>query len=93
MPYINRLSIQFEPETADLMRRVFNAAWDELVASASIHAEPTRADRTREALALKVIALVQRGGRNFDMLKREALRELPPLDSASGGALLSMVAI
>jgi hypothetical protein len=67
------------------MRRVFNAAWDELVASASIHAKPARADRTRETLALKVIALVQKGGRDFEMLKRQALRQIAGWRSASHG--------
>ena len=76
MPYIKLLSIPFESETADLMRRVFNTAWTELVAARSRYAQQERADHTREVLAFKVIELVQDGERDFDRLKRQALREL-----------------
>jgi hypothetical protein len=66
----------YTDEEARLMGLAFNAAWDQLVVSGSIHAQPYRAERTRELLALKIIELLRRGAPNLQRLRDEALREL-----------------
>jgi hypothetical protein len=66
----------YTDEEARLMGLAFNAAWDQLVASGSIHAQPYCAERTRELLALKMIELLRRGAPDLQRLCDEALREL-----------------
>jgi hypothetical protein len=53
-----------------------NAAWDCLVAAGSAHAQPSRAEHTRELLALKMIELLRRGAPDVQRLCNEALNEL-----------------
>src|SRR5262245_20391574 len=66
----------YTDDEARLMGLAFNAAWDHLVAVGSVHAQASRAEHTRERLALKVIELLRRGAPDVQRLCDEALSEL-----------------
>ena len=66
----------YTDEEARIMDLAFKAAWERLLASDSVHAQPARAERTRELLALKVIELLRRGAPDVQRLCDETLREL-----------------
>jgi|RhiMethySRZTD1v2_1073278.scaffolds.fasta_scaffold00115_66 hypothetical protein len=66
----------YTDDEARLMGLAFNAAWDYLVAVGSVHAQASRAEHTRELLALKVIELLRRGAPDVRRLCDEALSEL-----------------
>jgi hypothetical protein len=66
----------FDPEVADLMGRAFDAAWDRLIGSESAYADGPKAEAAREALALKIIELGDRGERDLQRMAERALREL-----------------
>jgi hypothetical protein len=66
----------YTEDEARIMDLAFKAAWDRLLASDSVHAQPAHAERTRELLALKVIELLRRGAPDVQRLCDEALREL-----------------
>jgi hypothetical protein len=66
----------YTDDEARLMGLAFNAAWDRLVAAGSLHAQPSRAEHTRELLALKVVELLRRGAPDVQRLCDEALSEL-----------------
>jgi hypothetical protein len=66
----------YTDEEARLMGLAFNAAWDRLVESGSVYAQPYHAERTRELIALKVIELLRTGAPDVRRLCDQALSEL-----------------
>ncbi len=73
----------FDAEVADLMGRAFDAAWDRLIGSESAYADGPKAEAAREALALKIIELGDRGERDLQRMAERALRELGMSPSAA----------
>ena len=61
----------FDPETADVMSKAFDGAWQSVLASGNgIHLP---ADTMREALALRIIELAQHGERDLTRLRDDAV--------------------
>ena len=63
----------FDPETAQIMSQAFQAAWDSLSQSGRVEAAPFRAERTREAMAKRIIELATNGERDPDRLREAGL--------------------
>ena len=71
----------FNPQLADKMGDAFHAAWDLLVASGSVYAQPFRAEWTRETLARRIIETARGGEADVDRLRDDAIAYLS--DAAS----------
>jgi hypothetical protein len=63
----------FDPTIAEAMRTAFDSAWQRLMASGSTLASPSSADKTREALAMHIIDLAQRGEHDVNRLCDDAV--------------------
>lgn len=66
----------FNPQLADSMGDAFRAAWDMLVGSGSVYAQPFRAEWTRETLARRIIEMARGGERDVDRLRDDAVAYL-----------------
>jgi hypothetical protein len=63
----------FEPATCEALGEAFESAWQRLLVSGSALASSRYADATREALAMHIIDLAQRGERNLHRLQDDAV--------------------
>jgi hypothetical protein len=63
----------FDPITCDAMGLAFEGAWQELLMSSTRLASSAYADATREALAKHIIDLAQRGERDVNRLRGDAV--------------------
>ena len=63
-----------EAETSR-MALAFEAAWERLKDSGSVHAQPYQAERTRERIALKIIELVRQCPADVERLRDEAISQ------------------
>jgi hypothetical protein len=63
----------FDPITCDAMGLAFDSAWQELLMSSTRLASSAYADATREALAKHIIDLAQRGERDVNRLRGDAV--------------------
>jgi hypothetical protein len=66
----------FDAHVAETMREAFEAAWLSLQNGGSVHAAPDATEAVREALALRIIETAQRGERDVDRLRDDALRHV-----------------
>jgi hypothetical protein len=71
----------FDPELAELMQKAFEAAWQSLLQSHDVNAQPSRAAWARETLALRIIDTAQEGERDPDILRDDALAHLAHAES------------
>jgi hypothetical protein len=63
----------FEPGTCEALGVAFEAAWQRLLVSGSALASLRYADATREALAMHIVDLAQRGERDVIRLRDDAI--------------------
>jgi|RhiMetdeSRZDD1v2_1073273.scaffolds.fasta_scaffold581540_2 hypothetical protein len=63
----------FDPITCDAMGLAFEGAWQELLMSSTRLASSANADATREALAMHIIDIAQRGERDVNRLRDDAV--------------------
>jgi hypothetical protein len=63
----------FDPETLQIMGVAFDSAWYKLLVSGSALTASWRAEHTREALALQIVASARRGERDVGRLCEDAL--------------------
>jgi hypothetical protein len=63
----------FDPKVAEAMGVAFDTAWQKLLASGSTLASPSSADKTREALAMYIIDVAQRGEHDVNRLCDDAI--------------------
>ena len=66
----------FDPATAQLMREAFESAWKSVQETGSVDAALYRSEWARETLALRIIEMTERGERNIDRLRSDALAYL-----------------
>jgi hypothetical protein len=66
------IPITFHHE-ATALGSAFEFAWQSLKSMASPLAEPSRADQTKEELALRIIATAKAGERDVNRLKEDAV--------------------
>jgi hypothetical protein len=90
----------FDPDIAAAMGLAFDTAWQRLIVSGSDLVSSFRAEKTREALALRIIHLVSLGERDIIRLRDDAIAHVqqlaetaqsnvppPPLTAAFGRGL------
>jgi hypothetical protein len=70
---IGRFGPEFEPATCKSLGVAFEAAWQKLLVSDSALASSSYADATREALAMHIIDLAQRGEHDVIRLRDESI--------------------
>ena len=63
----------FAPATCEALGVAFETAWQKLLVSGSALASSRYADATREALAMHIIDLAQRGERSVNRLQDDAV--------------------
>jgi hypothetical protein len=63
----------FDPETVDLIARVYRAAWQEIDAAAAKPMTPSQKARASTDLTEHIMAAAESGERDPDKLKRIAL--------------------
>jgi len=63
----------FDPATAEAMSLAFDRAWQVILVRGHETAASAHTERTREALALRIIALAQGGERDVIRLSQEAV--------------------
>ena len=74
----------FDPEVAELMREAFAAAWQSLLQSHNVNAQPSRSAWARETLALRIIDTAQDGEHDPDILRDDALAHLGRAEMKGG---------
>lgn len=63
----------FDPETARIMGLAFDTAWEKLLGAGGPLAASFNADATREALALRIVHMAQRGEHDLNRLRDDAV--------------------
>jgi hypothetical protein len=63
----------FDPEMIKTLTTAFEGAWGQLDATHHVSAAPTVAEKTREILAKRIIAMARTGERSPDRLRRGGL--------------------
>jgi hypothetical protein len=63
----------FDPITCDAMGLAFEGAWQELLMSSTGLVSSANADATREALAMHIVDIAQRGERDVNRLRDNAV--------------------
>ncbi len=63
----------FDPETARIMGLAFETAWERLLVVGSALVASFNADGAREALALRIVHMAQRGEHDLNRLRDDAV--------------------
>ncbi len=69
----------FDPDTLQIMGVALDSAWYKLLVSGSALTASWRAEHTREALAVQIVASAQLGERDVDRLCEDALAHVQSL--------------
>jgi hypothetical protein len=76
----------FDPDTLQIMGVALDCAWYKLLVSGSALTASWRAEHTREALALQIVASAQLGERDINRLSDDALAHVRSLVAKLGNA-------